>query len=131
MAIDVGGAAVAPRAGLGRWPLRGRTRELLLLKDAVRARRGAVIAGPAGSGKTVLAQAGLEFAQDLGMSVAVVAGTEAARQYAFGALASLLPPSLAAVGPESHADLLRYYTRELLDAAGGRPLLPFMPPTST
>ncbi len=92
MAIDVGGAPMAPRAGLGRWPLRGRTRELLLLKDAVRERRGAVIAGPAGSGKTVLALAALEFAQDLGMSVAVVAGTEAARPYAFGALASLLPP---------------------------------------
>jgi DNA-binding CsgD family transcriptional regulator/type II secretory pathway predicted ATPase ExeA len=126
MAIDVGGAPVAPRAGLGRWPVRGRTRELLLLKEAVREHRGAVIAGPAGSGKTVLAQAGLEFAQDLGMSVAVVAGTEAARPYPFGALASLLPPGLAAVGPEARADLLRYYTRELLDTAGGRPLLFFV-----
>ncbi len=85
-----------------------------------------MIAGRAGSGKTVLAQAGLEFAQDLGMSVALVAGTEAARPYAFGALASLLPPSLLAVGPESHSDLLRYYTRELLDSAGGRPLLFFV-----
>jgi DNA-binding CsgD family transcriptional regulator/type II secretory pathway predicted ATPase ExeA len=128
MAIDVGGAPapVAPRAGLGRWPLRGRARELQVLKEAVRERRGAVIAGPAGSGKTVLAQAGVEFAQDQGMSVAAVAGTEAARSYPFGALATLLPPGLAAVGPESHADLLRYYARELLDTAGGRPLLLFV-----
>ena len=118
---------MAPRAGMGRWPLRGRARELQLLKEAVRARRGAVIAGPAGSGKTVLAQAGVEFAQDQGMSVALVAGTEAARPYPFGALASLLPPGLAAVGPESHADLLRYYSRaSFLDGAGGRPLLLFV-----
>ncbi len=123
MAIDVGGAPLAPTAVLGRWPVVGRSRELSLLKEAIRDRRGAVIAGPAGSGKTVLAQEGVEFAQDQGMAVALVAGTEAARHHSFGPFATLLSTGLALVGPESHAELLRYYARELLDAAGGRPLL--------
>ena len=91
------------------------------MKEAIRERRGAVIVGPAGSGKTVLAQAGVEFAQDQGMSVALVAGTEAARPTPSARFASLLPPGLAAVGPESQADLLRYYARELSTAPEGDP----------
>ncbi len=124
MAIDVSGAPPVsrPRAQ-GQWPMAGRSRELQLLREAIRERRGAVIEGPAGSGKTVLAHAGIEFAEDQGMSVALLAGTEAAQPYPFGAFASLLPPGLAAVGPDSQADLLRYYARELLESAGGRPLL--------
>ena len=123
MAIDVGGAPVEPRVASGSWPLAGRSRELQLLKDAIRGRRGAVIAGPAGSGKTTLARAGSEFARDQGMSVALVAGTEEGRAHIFGAFASLLPPGLAAVGPGAQGDLLRYYARELLATAEGRPLL--------
>jgi DNA-binding CsgD family transcriptional regulator/type II secretory pathway predicted ATPase ExeA len=124
MAIDVGGAPpVSRRRAQGHWPLAGRSRELQQLREAIRERRGAVLEGPAGSGKTVLAHAGIEFAQDQGMSVALLAGTEAAQPYPFGAFASLLPPGLAAVGPDSQADLLRYYARELLESAGGRPLL--------
>ncbi len=124
MAIDVGGAPPVSRRGAqGQWPLAGRSRELQQLREAIRERRGAVLEGPAGSGKTVLAHAGIEFAQDQGMSVALLAGTEAAQPYPFGAFAALLPPGLAAVGPDSQADLLRYYARELVDSAGGRPLL--------
>ena len=123
MAIDVGGVPVEPRVASGSWPLAGRSRELQLLKDAIRDRRGAVIVGAAGQGKTVLARAGAEFAQDQGMSVALVAGTEEGRAHIFGAFASLLPPGLAAVGPGAQGDLLRYYARELLATAGGRPLL--------
>ena len=124
MAIDVGGAPpVSRRSAQGQWPLAGRSRELQQLREAIRARRGAVLEGPAGSGKTVLAHAGIEFAQDQGMSVALLAGTDAAQPYPFGAFAALLPPGLAAVGPDSQADLLRYYARELVDSAGGRPLL--------
>ena len=123
MAFDVGGTPVEPRVVAGPWPLAGRSHELQLLKKAIRERRGAVIVGPAGSGKTTLARAGAEFAQDQGMSVALVAGTEEARSYVFGAFASLLPPGLAAVGPGAQGDLLRYYARELLATAEGRPLL--------
>jgi DNA-binding CsgD family transcriptional regulator len=123
MAFDVGGTPVEPRVVAGPWPLAGRARELQLLREAIRARRGAVIVGPAGSGKTALARAGAEFAQDQGVSVALVSGTEEARSYPFGAFASLLPPGLAAVGPGAQGDLLRYYVRELIASAEGRPLL--------
>jgi hypothetical protein len=78
MAFDVGGTPVEPRVVAGSWPLAGRSRELQLLKEAIRARLGAVIVGPAGSGKSTLARAGVEFAQDQGMAVALVAGTEEA-----------------------------------------------------
>ncbi len=125
MAIDTGGPRVRQRADGDRWPLVGRGREIARLRDAISGRHGAVITGPAGVGKTTLATVGVEFAQDQGMSVAMVAGTEAARGFPFGAFASLLPqaPTPAGAGPESHAELLRYYTRDLLDEACGRPLL--------
>ena len=77
-------------------------------------------------GKTVLATLGVEFARDLKMSVALVAGTEAARPYPFGAFAALLHRDSDLVGPESHADQLRRYMHELLDDAGQRPLLVFV-----
>ena len=105
MAFDVGGTPVEPRVVAGSWPLAGRSRQLQLLREAIRERRGAVIVGPAGSGKTTLARAGSEFARDQGMAVALVAGTEEARSHPFGAFASLLPPGLAAVGPGAQGDL--------------------------
>jgi DNA-binding CsgD family transcriptional regulator/type II secretory pathway predicted ATPase ExeA len=123
MVIDVGGTRAPQRVDVGRWPLVGRSREIAALREAVRSQRGAVITGPAGSGKTSLALLGVEFAQDDGMAVALVAGTEAGRGYPFGAFASLLPPALHGSGPESHAELLRHYARELIEDAGGRPLL--------
>jgi DNA-binding CsgD family transcriptional regulator/type II secretory pathway predicted ATPase ExeA len=128
MTVDVGRARAATRADLGRWPLVGRSKEIGGLREAVRARRGAVVTGPAGVGKTSLAMVGVNFAEDQGMAVALVAGTEAARPYPFGAFASLLPIDRMprAWGPESHAELLRHYTRELTQDAGGRPLLVFV-----
>ena len=124
MARDIGSALLGPaHAEPDRWPLVGRANEITELKVSVSGRRGAVIIGPAGVGKTVLATVGVEFARELGMSVALVAGTEAARPYAFGAFASLLHRDSDLVGPESHADQLRRYTHELLDDAGQRPLL--------
>ena len=57
------------------------------------------------------------------MAVALVSGTDEARPHAFGAFATLLPPGLAAVGPAAQGDLLRYYARELVATAEGRPLL--------
>src|SRR3984957_5401547 len=124
MARDIGSALLGPaHAEPDRWPLVGRANEITELKVSVSGRRGAVIIGPAGVGKTVLATVGVEFARELGMSVALVAGTEAARPYAFGAFASLLHRDSDLVGPESHADQLRRYMHELLDDAGQRPLL--------
>jgi DNA-binding CsgD family transcriptional regulator len=75
------------------WPFVGRDREMArliaLLGDPRQA--GAVVAGPAGAGKTRLA---LEFrrqAAALGCSVARVAGTAAQRAIPLAALAHLLP----------------------------------------
>ncbi len=128
MAIDVGSTQVRQRAEGDRWPLVGRSREIALLREAIARRQGAVITGPAGAGKTALAAVGVDFAREEGMAVAAVAGTESARGFAFGAFASLLPRGLTPgpAGPESHAELLRQYTRELLDEACGRPLLVFV-----
>jgi DNA-binding CsgD family transcriptional regulator len=124
MARDVGSALVGPvPAAFERWPLVGRSGEISQLKTSISSRRGAVITGPAGVGKTVLATLGLEFGRERGMSVALVSGTEAARSYPFGAFAALLHRDSDLVGPESHADQLRRYMHELLDDAGPRPLL--------
>jgi DNA-binding CsgD family transcriptional regulator len=124
MLIDIGGARIEPRVDTNRWPLVGRSREIAQLRGAIHTQRGAVITGPAGSGKTSLAMLGVEYAQDEGMAIALVAGTEAGRNFPFGAFASQLPPALQGVtGPESYAELLRHYTRELIQDAGGRPLL--------
>jgi DNA-binding CsgD family transcriptional regulator len=127
MARDVGSALVGPdHAEPNRWPLVGRSDEIAQLKSSISGRHGAVIIGPAGVGKTALAAVGIEYARDQGMSIALVAGTEAARPYAFGAFASLLHRDSDLVGPESHADQLRRYMHELLDDAGQRPLLVFV-----
>jgi hypothetical protein len=124
MARDVGSALVGrDPAGVARWPLVGRSSEIAQLKTSISGRRGAVITGPAGVGKTVLAAVGVEFGRELGMSVALVSGTEVARPYPFGAFASLLHRDSDLVGNESHADQLRRYMHELLDDAGPRPLL--------
>lgn len=108
------------------WPLVGRSNEIALLKTSISARRGAVITGPAGVGKTVLGRLGCDFARDGKMSVALVSGTEAARGHQFGAFAALLHRDSDLVGPESHADQLRRYMHELLADAGQRPLMVFV-----
>ncbi len=124
MARDVGSALIGnDSAARDRWPLVGRSNEISQLKTAISGRRGAVITGPPGVGKTILATLGADFARQQGMAVALVSGTEVARPYPFGAFASLLHRDSDLVGPESHADQLRRYMHELLDDAGPRPLL--------
>lgn len=127
MALDVGGAR-GKRADLGRWPLVGRTNELAVLQQSIEDQRGAVITGPVGVGKSTLAMAGVQYAREQGLAVTLVAGSEAARGCPFGAFASLLPhgTEVPTSGPESYAETLRYYTRELVHEAGGRPLLVFV-----
>jgi DNA-binding CsgD family transcriptional regulator len=72
MARDVGSAPVGQGpAALERWPLVGRLSERAQLKTSIANRRGAVITGPAGVGKTVLATLGLEFGRERRMSVAL------------------------------------------------------------
>ena len=67
MARDIGNALLGPEgADLERWPLVGRSDEVTQLKAAISGRRGAVITGPAGAGKTALATVGVEFARAAG-----------------------------------------------------------------
>ncbi|HWG62252.1 MAG TPA: ATP-binding protein, partial [Streptosporangiaceae bacterium] len=70
---------------MDKWPLAGRDGELSRLSAAVVSRRGAVITGAAGVGKTTLAMTGLRLAEKRGMSVARTAATWASRGLPFGA----------------------------------------------
>jgi DNA-binding CsgD family transcriptional regulator len=110
------------------WPLVGRSKELAQLTGALVSRRGAVITGVAGVGKTTLAMTGAELARKRGMSLARTAATHASRGLPFGALASMLPPDPGddGLGREERGDLLRRYARAVVAGAGGRPLLVFV-----
>ncbi|MCW2685670.1 MAG: transcriptional regulator, LuxR family [Mycobacterium sp.] len=95
---------------------------------AVVARRGAVITGPPGVGKTTLAMTGVELAQDRGRSLARTTATRASRRLPFGAFASFLPPDPGGdrFSRQDHGELLRRYVRAVVDGAGGKPLVVFV-----
>ncbi|MCW2524079.1 MAG: transcriptional regulator, LuxR family, partial [Frankiales bacterium] len=106
----------------------GRGRELSQLIGAVSARRGAVVTGPAGVGKTTFALRGVEWAELHGMAHRRVSATRAARELPFGAFASLLPPEPRdeQTPLEDLGALLGHYCRAIVEAALGRPLLVFV-----
>jgi hypothetical protein len=110
------------------WPLIGRTKELSQVTAAVIAERGAVITGFPGVGKTVLAMTCLQAAEERGMSVARTTATHASRGLPFGALASFLPPDPAAdrLSRQDQTELLRRYSRAVVERAEGRPLVLFV-----
>src|SRR5277367_2001631 len=106
----------------------GRQGELLQLTGAVGSKRGAVITGPAGVGKTTLALSGVEWALQRGMAQKRASATRATQGLPFGALASLLPPEHrdASTAREDLGVLLARYARAIADDALGRPLLVFV-----
>ena len=106
----------------------GRSREFSQLTGAVAAKRGAVITGPAGVGKTTLALSGVEWAEQRGMAHRRASATRAAQGLPFGAFASLLPPerSEADSAREDLGVLLGRYARAMVEEAQGRPLLVFV-----
>lgn len=131
---DIEGSAVV----VMQWPLVGRLAELRRLTDLVsdRSRRGAVIAGPAGAGKTRLAFECLRAAPEAGMACVQVMASQVTRPVPFGALASLLPPTgrrggpvpgdvglTEGSGPEDRENLLRVAANALLDLGGGQRLM--------
>ena len=111
-----------------RWPLAGRGEELSRLTAALVARRGAVITGPAGTGKTTLAMTCLQLVRDREMSVARTTATHASQRLPFGTLAPILPPDPAVdrLSRDGHGQLLRFYARAVTARAGGRPLVVFV-----
>jgi DNA-binding CsgD family transcriptional regulator len=100
------------------WPLVGRKRELELVAALLDhgERSAAVVAGPAGVGKTRLASECLTLAERRGLATARVKGGQAARALPFGALATLLPGTIGSrIEP---ADML-WRAREAIVALGG------------
>ena len=111
-----------------RWPLAGRGEELSRLTAALVARRGAVITGPAGTGKTTLAMTCLQLVREREMSVARTTATHASQRLPFGTLAPILPPDPAVdrLSRDGHGQLLRFYARAVTARAGTRPLVVFV-----
>jgi DNA-binding CsgD family transcriptional regulator len=87
-----------------------------------------VITGAAGVGKTTLAVACLQLAEERGMALARTAATRASRGLPFGAFAPMLPPDADGddQGREDHGALLRRYARALVERAKGRRLVVFV-----
>jgi len=122
------GRGLPPRPAVDAWPTVDRVEELSQLSEAVRAKRGAVILGAAGVGKTTLARMGMEQAAGPGMWVVRFAATHASRQLPFGVMASILPLG-SEDGAPSTADqgqLLRCHIGAVMQAAGSRQLLLFV-----
>ena len=113
---------------MASWPIFGRTNELSQLTAALAEKRGAVITGPSGVGKTALARTCLEQAEGQGMKVARTTATHASQVLPFGALASILPADTGGddLAREQQGQLLHRYTRALIEGAEGRPLLVFV-----
>src|SRR5918997_1045485 len=108
------------------WPLVGRTEELArLIRDLVEGRRGVVLAGLAGVGKTRLASEALEHCRRAGLATARVSATRAGAGIPLGAFASLLPttrgPQRGAVDDRAH--LLHECAVALAERAAGRRLV--------
>ena len=111
-----------------RWPLAGRGEELSRLTAALVARRGAVITGLAGTGKTTLAMTCLQLVRDREMCVARTTATHASQRLPFATLAPILPPDLGVdrLSRDGHGHLLRFYARAVTARAGARPLVVFV-----
>jgi DNA-binding CsgD family transcriptional regulator len=113
----------------GEWPLVGRELELGLIGGLLRSpeRNGAVLAGPAGVGKTRLALECMADATRAGLPTAQVAVTRSTSHLPFEALAPLLPAAKgAAPGEQGEAAFLRRCCRALAERGGGQRLVLFI-----
>jgi DNA-binding CsgD family transcriptional regulator len=90
---------------------------------------GVVLVGPAGVGKTRLAEEALRMAEQAGWPTGRVVGHPTTQQIPLGALAHLLPVELVTgigVGDDERASLFHRAHRELVTMAGGQRLLLFV-----
>jgi DNA-binding CsgD family transcriptional regulator/tetratricopeptide (TPR) repeat protein len=105
------------------WPLTGRSTQLEELGRHYRdpARAGVVLHGPAGVGKTRLAEEALRLAERGGRIVSRAVGHPATQEIPLGALAHLLPADLTAelgVGDDERTGLFHAARAELRRLAG-------------
>jgi DNA polymerase III delta prime subunit len=85
------------------WPLRGRDAELVEVVALMRRRRGALLAGPSGVGKTSLAVAVAAELEPAGSTVVRVVASRPTAGIPLGALAVLLTPGGLSPGDEMAA----------------------------
>ncbi|HEX6568982.1 MAG TPA: LuxR family transcriptional regulator [Acidimicrobiales bacterium] len=128
---DTAATAAAPHLPAWPWPLTGRTAELVLLGDRTRDAScgGVVLVGPAGVGKTRLAEEALRLAERAGWATARVVGHPTTREIPLGALAHLIPAQLVAelgVGDDERPSLFHRAHHELGTIAGDQRLLLFV-----
>jgi DNA-binding CsgD family transcriptional regulator len=103
-----------------RWPLTGRGEELRVIREALSGdeRKGMVLAGLAGVGKTRLSRAAADSAAEAGWAVRNVAGTMAGRHVTLGAFARWADDT-----DTSQLRLVRNVLLELTADTGRAPLL--------
>ena len=102
------------------WPLRGRDGEIADLSALLRRRRGALLAGPSGVGKTSLAVAVAEELEPAGWTVVRVVASRPTTRIPLGALATLLSPA----GPPDDRVSVSVQVRAGIGAtAAGRPVV--------
>lgn len=129
--LDTPATAAAPDLPAWPWPLTGRTTQLERLGDRTRdpSCGGVVLVGPAGVGKTRLAEEALRLAERAGWPTARVVGHPTTQQIPLGALAHLLPVQLVTelgVGSDERASLFHRAHHELGAMAGDQRLLLFV-----
>jgi DNA-binding CsgD family transcriptional regulator/tetratricopeptide (TPR) repeat protein len=108
------------------WPLVGRDAELRTLTHAlVDRRRGVVLAGPVGVGKSRLCVEALDICRKAGFAVARVTATRSSAEIPLGAFATLLPTTAApGQGPvEEKMHLLQRCAEQLTGHATSKPLV--------
>src|SRR5271167_580467 len=109
------------------WPLIGRSEEVRRLAGLLTGsvRRGAVLVGGAGVGKTRLARECVRLAEGRGFVALWATATRPTSELPLGAIAHLLPTLTGArhTPTDNRADLLRQSAGALLDHAAGQRLL--------